>query len=185
MATLRTTSPSSTNKNYINTAYGGYNRCINIKNGSVLPNCTGYCWGAWREMLGENPKLSTNNAERWIGMNTAYETGSVPKLGAVICYRGGSKVTPKGEDGAGHVAIVVGIGEGYELTVAQSNYGGKRFEVVTYSDYRYIQSNLHFQGFIYYPGDVEGGTDEGGDSDGDEGGTKKKTQRHIIRYINY
>lgn len=39
----RTSAPSSTNKYYIKTTKGGYNKCIQIQsNGSVLPNCTGY-----------------------------------------------------------------------------------------------------------------------------------------------
>ena len=39
----RTTAPSSTNKYYIKTTKGGYNRCIQIQSdGSVLPNCVGY-----------------------------------------------------------------------------------------------------------------------------------------------
>lgn len=37
--TPRLTEPSKSDKNWINTAWGGNNRCINISNGSVLPNC--------------------------------------------------------------------------------------------------------------------------------------------------
>ena len=41
--TRRLTAPSSTNKFYIKTTKGGYNKCIQIQSdGSVLPNCVGY-----------------------------------------------------------------------------------------------------------------------------------------------
>lgn len=165
MSKLRTTAPASTNKNYISTEYGGYNKCIviNKKTGSVIPNCTGYAWGAWREMLGYAPELSRNNAERWIGMNKKYKTGKVPKLGAVACYLGGKEVTVKGEDGAGHVGIVVKIekrnGSTY-VTLAQSNYNGTRWEMKEYKNG--VINGLTLQGYIYLPDGVldEGGTEE-------------------------
>lgn len=42
----REIAPSYTDKHWIKTTYGGWNRCIKIgSDGSVLPNCTGYSWG--------------------------------------------------------------------------------------------------------------------------------------------
>ena len=102
--TPRTKEPSTTDKNFIHMSSGGYNRCIVIKNGSCLPNCVGYSWGRWREILGKNPNLSLNNAENWWAHNDGYERGQTPKLGAVICWRKG--LAGNASDGAGHVAVV-------------------------------------------------------------------------------
>lgn len=65
----RLSAPSSTDKDWISTQYGGYNECIviNRSTGACIPNCVGYAWGRWREILGRRPNLSTGNAENWYG----------------------------------------------------------------------------------------------------------------------
>ena len=105
MATFvkRTTAPSSTDKNWINIAYGGYNHAIKIKSdGSVLPNCTGYVHGRWLELGLPESKLCLNNAEIYWGYNDGFSRGQTPKLGSIICWRKGA-AGPQ-SDGAGHVA---------------------------------------------------------------------------------
>ena len=147
----RTTAPSTNNKNFIHTSAGGYNRCIEIKNGSCLPNCVGYAWGRWREILGKDPKLSRGNAEDWYG-NTAdgYERGKTPKLGAVICWKQGK--TGKGSDGYGHVAIVEEIKANGDIVTSESAYGGERWRTKTYKKANgYNFGTFVFQGFIYLP----------------------------------
>jgi surface antigen len=143
----RTRAPAASNPCWINTQYGGYNKCIVIRpNGSVLPNCTGYAWGRWRELLGKDPKLSTGHARNWYGYLDGYSRGKVPALGAVACW-GGTKY--------GHVAIVESIGPNY-IMVSQSNYGGAAFEYVRCNrqpggGYTSHLGNTAFQGFIYIP----------------------------------
>lgn len=145
----RTSAPSTTDKNWLHTSAGGYNSCILISNGSCLPNCVGYAWGRWRELLGENPKLSRRNAELWYGYTAdGYKRGSTPKLGAVVCYRKGT--VDDGSDGAGHVAIVEDIYSDGSILVSQSTYGGARFSTKTLSK-GYAWGSLVFQGFIYLP----------------------------------
>ena len=39
--TPRLEAPSTTDKNWLKHGKGGYNYCIEIKSGSVLPNCVG------------------------------------------------------------------------------------------------------------------------------------------------
>lgn len=167
MASIRTTAPSYSNKYYIVTSAGGLNECIEISGGSALPNCVGYCWGAWYEMMGTRPSLSRNNAERWYDTNDGYSRGSTPKLGAVACWKD-SKYPFTSNTNGGHVAIVYEYGDGY-IKVAQSNYGGARFELATYTTdstgtYAWMVSDtypngthnrLTFQGFIYYDGEPE------------------------------
>lgn len=147
--TPRTTAPESNDKNYIHYSEGGYNRCIEIKNGSCLPNCVGYAWGRWREILGENPKLSRANAENWYGYTAdGYKRGTTPKLGAVICWRKGTVGVES--DGAGHVGIVEAI-NGDTVTVSMSAYGGTRWFTRTFKKGSYNYNGFVFQGFIYLP----------------------------------
>ena len=82
----RTTAPSTSSKYWKHTSAGGVNSCLLIGKGSVLPNCVGYAWGRFYEILGSKPKLSRRNAELWYGYTAdGYKRGKKPKLGAVVC----------------------------------------------------------------------------------------------------
>lgn len=146
----RLKAPSTTDKNYLHTSHGGYNQCIHIGAGSCLPNCVGYAWGRWREILGKAPKLSRANAENWWS-NTAdgYKRGQTPKVGAVMCWRKGKAGVAS--DGAGHVAIVEQVHEDGSVTYSNSNYGGTRFYTKTLKPPYKLGSSYTFQGFIYLP----------------------------------
>ena len=144
--TQQTTTPATTDLNYISHYYGGYNYCIAIDTttGYVLPNCTGYCWGRWRGILGAYHNLSTGNATNWYG-NTSdgYSRGTTAALGAVACWSGGT-------DGAGHVAIVEEITSS-GILCSESAYGSYTFRLNTYP-VAMTKSGYSFQGFIYLPG---------------------------------
>ena len=153
MATFnpRKSAPAANNKNFIHTSNGGYNRCIEINNGSCLPNCVGYAWGRLRELLGKDPTLSLGNAENWYLHSDGYKRGQTPKLGAVICWRQGQ--TYNGSDGYGHVAVVEEIKSNGDIVTSESCYGGDRFRTRTYtkaSNY-WLAPGFTFQGFIYPP----------------------------------
>lgn len=154
--TPRLSAPSTTNKNFIHSSKGGYNNCILISGNSCLPNCVGYCWGRWREILGTSPKLSLNNAENWWGYTAdGYKRGKTPKLGAVICWRKGQAGVSS--DGAGHVAIVEQIKSNGDIVTSESGYNSYRWKTKTYtkaSGY-YLGSAYTFQGFIYLPVEYE------------------------------
>lgn len=148
----RTIAPSKFDKDFIRPSHGGNNPCIEIANGSCLPNCVGYCWGRWREILGYAHKLSKGNAEDWFG-NTSdgYKRGHTPKAGAVICWRKGRLWDES--DGAGHVAIVEEVKKNGDIVTSESAYGGEYFRTRTYtkaSNY-FLASGYEFQGFIYIP----------------------------------
>lgn len=146
----RLKAPSATDKNWIHTSKGGYNSCILISGNSVLPNCVGYAWGRWRELIGKTPKLSRGNAENWWSYGDGYKRGQTPKLGAVACWRKG-KAEYEG-DGAGHVAIVEGIDADGTVTIGQSGYGYKRFYITKFKKGKMnLGGTYHFQGFIYLP----------------------------------
>lgn len=151
--TPRTTAPESDNRYYLRPSVGGVNECIEISNGSVLPNCVGYAWGRAYEIMNSKPTLSKGDAEVWYG-NTSdgYSRGSEPKLGAIICWRKG--VVGDDSDGAGHVAVVEEISSDGTITTSNSAYGGTRFYTQTLSPDTngiYQLSGYTFQGFIYLP----------------------------------
>ena len=169
----RTKEPSTTDKDFIHSSKGGYNRCILIEGNSCIPNCVGYAWGRWREILGKNHSLSLNNAENWWG-NTAdgYKRGSTPKLGAVICWRKGKAGVAS--DGAGHVAIVEQIKSNGDIVTSESVYGGARFRTKTYTKASgYALANHVFQGFIYLPVTFEE----------EKTAAKKKTNKEIAQEV--
>lgn len=149
----RLSAPGASNKNYLHYTKGGYNYCILISGNSCLPNCVGYAWGRWRELLGARPKLSRGNAEDWWNYKDGYERGQTPKLGAVICWRKGKTGTSK--DGAGHVAIVEQINSDGSIVTSNSGYSGTRFYKQTLKPPYNIGSAYTFQGFIYLPIDYE------------------------------
>ena len=152
-----TSPPAPTDPNWINVNYGGYNYCIlgnpPYYTGSVLADCTGFAWGRWRQYLGYHHNLSINQRSIWY-LNTAdgYNRGSVPQLGAVICY----------DDGAsGHVAIVESItydsnNNPVSCLLSQSVYNGAFFENKTvYANNNYkLYDGYTLQGFIYLPVEV-------------------------------
>lgn len=54
----RLTAPSTSDKHWIKSTKGGLNDCIEISGGSVLPNCVGYAWGRFYEIIGEKDRKS-------------------------------------------------------------------------------------------------------------------------------
>lgn len=139
--------PSATDKHWISTAKGGYNRCleINKQTGSVLPNCTGYAFGAFMSCAGLTTcDLPVSNAGNWFDSAVYYERGQEPELGAVACWRGGV-------NGQGHVAVVNRIDTDGTIEVVESGYYSQiPYQRVTIPP-PYDRSGLQFQGFIYNP----------------------------------
>ena len=149
----RLNAPSYEDRNWLHYTMGGTNYCIKINGGpSVLPNCVGYAWGRWSELLGQFHRLSRGNAENWF-TNTAdgYARGQEPKVGAVACWRKGQ--AGNADDGAGHVAIVEEVYPDGSFKSSNSGYGGTRFwtQVFKKSNNYYVGNTYVFQGFIYLP----------------------------------
>lgn len=144
----RTSAPSTSDPNWIHTSKGGKNSCILISGKSVLPNCVGYAWGRFMEILGKTPKLSRSNAENWWSYKDGYKRGQTPKLGAVMCYRKGKAGV--GSDGAGHVLIVEKIYSDGSVLASQSGYKSSRFWTSVIPK-GYALKGYVFQGFIYNP----------------------------------
>ena len=139
----RLTAPSATDKNWIHFTNGGYNYCIEIASGSCLPNCVGYCWGRWREILGKSPRLSLGEASLWWGHKDGYSRTQFPRLGSVICFDDG---------GSGHVGCVEAYDQRTgEITVSQSGYFSKRRFFITKLMPPYNWGHYKCVGFIHLP----------------------------------
>lgn len=154
------TAPTTTDKDWIHFSKGGNNYCIEIQNGSVLPDCTGFVWGLWRKRLGYKHKLCINQAEKWyLNTQDGYKRGKTPKLGACICWKTGDPLNPN--DGLGHVASVEKIFEDGSILVAESHWFSNPNKRIRYTttkipaNYAYPGSSLQFQGFIYIPIDYD------------------------------
>lgn len=147
--TPRTTSPSMSNKYFIHTSAGGYNKCIKISGNQCLPNCVGYAYGRFMEAGGVTScKLPMCNAEDWWNNTPSYAKGQTPKVGAVMCFRKGR--VGYGGDGAGHVLIVEKVYSDGSILCSQSGYRSARFWTTKYTK-PYRLSGYVFQGFIYNP----------------------------------
>lgn len=117
-------------------------------NGYGLPNCTCYAYGRYAEVRQQFASLPTGDAKEWYGDATAFERGSTPRLGAIICFGSRSGT------GDGHVAVVEVIQDGGNTIVtSNSAWGGTYFYRETLSvsnNYEPTDSpDYLFQGFIY------------------------------------
>lgn len=141
----RLTAPSTTDLNWIHISKGGKNRCILRYGNSVLPNCVGYAWGRFMEILGKTPSLSCGNAGTWYSYTQdGYKRGKTPQLGAIVCWAKPGY--------AGHVAVVEKINSDGSIVTSNSNYSGKRWYLNTGKSPNWgLGSSYRFQGFIYNP----------------------------------
>lgn len=163
--TPRLSAPSSTDKYWIHTSKGGLNECILIKGSSCLPNCVGYAWGRFYEIIGKRPTLSRANAEMWFGTTSdGYKRSATPALGAIACWSKGK--VGVSSDGAGHVAVVEKIASNGDITTSNSAYSGTTFYTKTLTKASgYAMNGYTFQGFILPP-DTTGTTSTASTSDG-------------------
>lgn len=139
------------------------------QSGYGLPNCTCYAWGRFWEISdtsgdGSNkPTLPTGDAGTWYGNASGYEKGSIPKLGAVVCWSYPNQ--------AGHVAIVEKILDNGDIVTSNSAWQSTFFYTKTiYKSDGYNFGNYVFQGFIYNPHVTSGGGGGGSDNPSGEGG---------------
>lgn len=150
----RLSAPASSDKHYFS------NSNIFYACGYGMPNCTAYAWGRLYEITGKRYVKLHGNAEEWwaAAKNAGMETGSVPKLGAIICWRAGNPTT--GSDGAGHVAVVEEIKSNGDIVTSNSAWKGTNFYTQTLkksNNYQY-SSNRPLQGFIYCGMDFDNDT---------------------------
>lgn len=146
----RLVAPSTSDKHWIHTSGGGLNECITISGKYCIPNCVGYAWGRFYEIIGKRPNLSRGNAEMWYGTNDGYRRSQTPALGAVVCWAKGK--VGVSSDGAGHVAIVEQIKSNGDIVTSNSGYKSTRWWLQTFTKASgYKMKGYTFQGFILPP----------------------------------
>ena len=144
--TPRLTKPDRSNKYYNAPNPFEQNWNISMWNGG---NCTAYAWGRFHEVMGGSVTdaagywLPTYNAEDWWGAVKGYETGSTPRLGAVLCLRDGPY------SGVGHVAVVEKINADGTIVTSESGYRSFIWMTKTRKPPYYNSEGYGFQGFIY------------------------------------
>lgn len=154
--TPRLEAPEEDNKNFIHTSAGGFNKGLHLGGGEVLPNCVAYVLGRYRELLGYDHKLKSQNAEDFYAYTKdGYKRSDTPKLFAIACWKKGKLWNEK--DGAGHVAVVEQVKANGDIVTSESVWGGARWRSKTYtkSSNYYLAKGYEFQGFILFPVDVE------------------------------
>ncbi len=140
----RLTAPAKNNKSYYSDSNAFY------RGGYGMPNCTAYAHGRVAEITGKFPRIY-GNAEDWYSaaQKAGYETGDMPKLGAVICWSAGQ--VGNSADGAGHVAVVEQIKANGDIVTSNSAWKGTEFytqKLTKASGYIY-DSTRPLLGFIY------------------------------------
>lgn len=153
--------PSTKDKNFINTRYGGYSNCIvrDKSNGYTLPNCVAFVHGMWLSTITEAKGLEEakriehdmcwGNAEAyWDYTEDGFKRGQTPKLNAIMVWEGHGSL-------AGHVMIVTSILDNGDVIGTGSDYSGAKFYTRRYykSQNFNFSPNYTFKGFIYCPFD--------------------------------
>lgn len=153
---IRYHEPAQDNYYYIRTVDGGVNPCIEglpvDGNLTALSNCVGYVVGRWNEYSGERACVGLRPCMAGSMFKYAKEdglsVGYTPKIGAVICFGGGS-------GGDGHVGIVEQIVNYKKIIVSESVYGGVAFRRREYTKekgkWTWGNPSYTWQGFIYNP----------------------------------
>lgn len=149
MFTKRTSKPSKGNKFYTRKPKG-YNTCVKgnpTDECNALANCVGYVEGRFNEIISEVLGKEVFpydtlycNAENFIekAKSVGLKISDVPTTGGIMVWQKGA--TLKGNDGAGHVAIVEEIVERNadwvptKIYTSESSYGGTPFFNATRSN---------------------------------------------------
>lgn len=152
-----TSTPSRSDKNFIDKDYGGYAGCIpRDSKGYTLPNCVAFVHGMWLktitdakgldEALRVEYQMCWGNAEAYWDYNDGFKRGQTPKLNAIMVWEGKGTL-------AGHVMTVTTIKDNGDVIATGSDYSGAKFYTKTYyrsQNYNFSSSYI-FRGFIYNP----------------------------------
>lgn len=150
--------PKSTDKNFINTSYGGYAHCIKRDSkGFTLPNCVAMGHGMWLKTITDalglakakeiESKMCRNNAEIYWTYDDGFQRGQTPKLNAIMVWNGKGSL-------AGHIMVVTEIKDNGDVIATGSNYSGSKFYTKTYyksNNYNFNPASYTFMGFVYCP----------------------------------
>lgn len=151
----RLTKPESGNPYYNTKSNGGYNPCIvgspTDKGCNVLANCVGYEVARFNEEInkGKCIYLGSMNACNLFDYAKRHglPTGQTPKLGACICFSGGS-------NNLGHAGNIEEVDNNGNCSISSSGYKSYIFKLqknCNKSNNYGMSSKYKLQGFIYNP----------------------------------
>lgn len=156
--TPRLTRPEPGNKYYITRANGGYSTAIQgkptDKDCDVLSNCVGYAFGRFHE-IANCPAMNLFdpvNAENIFANAKEHglQTGTEPRLGALIVWQKGATLKP--DDGAGHVAVVEKIDKDGSIVTSESGWNcAKPFWTTPRRPPYAYMDGYTLLGFVYQP----------------------------------
>lgn len=155
--------PQPGDKYFITKRHGGFSPCISIPgsrlNLDALPNCVGYAVGMFNKIAErpDFPYLGNTNAENQadLARSQGLTVSPVPVLGGAMVWRKGKKWNSS--DGAGHIAIVIGVNPDGSCVTADSAYKSTVFYTKERRGANFGQSDAYsFEGCVVNPGAMYG-----------------------------
>ena len=150
-------------KYFIPHTFGGYNKYPNVRNTkthTLLPNCTGGAYGVAMQYMQTTDytkcELPRDDAGRWYLYDTNWKKSKYPVIGAICCWKNGSK---------GHVGVVADVkrnanGNATAVEILESSYYSynKKDWRRGWNTYKFnantgtlTKSNYTFQGYLLPP----------------------------------
>ena len=122
----------------------------------TLPNDTAYAWGRFYEILGTEPTLCVDVANKWFDYDDGYQRGQEPIVGAIMCFTGGTY--KDANNSYGHVAIVERVNADGSIETSESAWNSSKYwwttkRTKTNGSWSTATDGT-FQGFIYCPTSV-------------------------------
>lgn len=153
--------PRAGDKYFITRKHGGYSPCIAIPGAKLsldtLPNCVGYAVGMFNKIADRSdfPFLGNTNAENQadLARSQGLTVSPVPVLGGAMVWRKGKKWDSS--DGAGHIAVVIGVNPDGSCVTADSAYRSTLFYTKERRGANFGQSDAYaFEGCVVNPGSM-------------------------------
>lgn len=149
-------------KYFIPHTFGGYSKYTNCRDTAkhlLLPNCTGGAYGLAMQYMQTTDykkcELPKDDAGRWYLYNTNWQKSKYPVIGAICCWKNGSK---------GHVAVVKDVVRNNNgnatsvITIESSYYSYNKKDWREGKTYKYnantgtlTKSGYTFQGYLLCP----------------------------------
>ena len=157
--------PRPGDKYFITRTNGGYSPCIHIKGSpadlDAIPNCVGYAVGQFNKIACRTdfPYLANSNAENQIDIARAQglEISKAPVIGGAMVWIKGKAWNPL--DGAGHIAICIGVNPDGTCVTADSAFSGAAFYTKERGGANFGQNAKYsYAGCVVNPGALPGNT---------------------------
>lgn len=155
--------PRAGDKYFITRNNGGFSPCISIPGSApdldAIPNCVGFAVGQFNKIANcpNFPYLANSNAENQldIARGQGLKISETPTLGGAMVWAHGAVWNPG--DGAGHIAICIGVNPDGSVVSADSAYMSTPFYTKERSGANYGQNAKYkYLGCVVNPGALPG-----------------------------